>query len=267
MTIAPHPESKIMAVGGLEVPYVEYGEPDGRTPLVLLNGISMHEYHWGNLPEALDRHTYAVGIPHEGIRPLVTTIGYYASKIGPAIHGIVGEKYSDSEYSVLGLSWGGLLAQRLHHGVQARILAATMPATPYACLNMPNPKAVAVVASPHRKPGDAAILYGGDVKKNPEIVSELHIERQIDLLHHAKQTFAAMTSGPLIIREMLRHDRPRTLVMAGDDDPLMNYSVVRAGARWLGAEFETMEEGGHGFLLTRPKESADIINDFLDRPA
>lgn len=253
-------------MGRLTIPYIKIGQPvEGRRPFLLFNGISMNEDNWGRLPEALDREVYAIGIARGDRAWSVPTIGHYARYMTRAVEEIVGE-----EYDALGLSWGGLLVQKMHRGMNKRVIAASMPATPYAFTNIPDRRAIQVVMSTKRTPEGAALLYGGDVRDNPDLVSELHIDRHIDLLRHARQQFAAFTSGTLALEAMADSvwswapRQPDTMVMAGTDDPLMNYNAVSRGARWMGARLCTVQNGGHGFLLTRPEQSAEDINAFLD---
>lgn len=257
------PEVQTLSLGKLTIPFIEHGSPDGRPPFVLYNGISMNEDHWGRLPEELGRHVFAIGIAKGDSSLSLPTIGHYAHYMDRATREIAGE-----EYDALGLSWGGLLVQKLQTGMRKRVIAASMPATPYAYCNVPDPRAMRVVMSTKRRPEAAGILYGGDVRRNPALVEELHIDRQIDMLRHARQQFAAFTSGTLIAEAMVdkafHRAGPETLVMAGTDDPLMRYGAVRKGAEWLGARLHTEVEGGHGFLLTRPEASAEAINTFLD---
>ena len=249
--------------GNVTIPYIEHGSPDGRPPLVLINGISMDEGHWGQLPTALDRHVFAVGFPR-GDRTLLTTIHHYARQMERALPHIIG----DNEFDELGLSWGGVLVQDVQRGVRKRVIAASLPAAPTLCIypNIPDGKALRVVMSTRRKPEDAADLYGGDIRRDPDILKEMPIDREINMVRHMRQQFAVLTSGYLVLKNILGRDSPETLVMAGTDDPLMRYSTIRTAARSIGAELATIEDGGHGFLLTRPKESAAIINEFLDRP-
>lgn len=260
-----HPEVQTYRSGGATIPYMDYRKPDDGRPLVLFHGISMDENHWGDLPYALDRPVVTVGFPKGERRPHLPTIHHYARQMERAIPHILGGQ----EFDELGLSWGGLLVQGIRRGVNKRIIAASLPAAPtlYLKPNIPDPKALRVVMSSHRRPEDAADLYGGDIRRNPALLDALPIDRHISMFRHMKQEFAAMTSGYLIVQNMLARSMPATLVMAGTDDPLMRFDRVHEAAAWLGAEFSAVEEGGHGFLLTRPEESAAIINTFLDGPA
>ena len=262
MSVAHHPEANTYRLGRVTIPYIEHGEPDGRPPLVLFNGISMDENHWGKFPEALDRHVFALGFPTGGNPFYVPSIHHYARQLEQVLPDII----QGNEFDGLGLSWGGLLVQGVRQGVRKRVIAASLPVSASLCLrpNIPDAKALRVVMSMRRKPEDAVNLYGGDLRLNPGLIKDLPIDRHIGVLRHTQQQFAAMTSGYLMLQNTTAMNMPPTLVMAGTDDPLMRYPCVRRAAKWLGAELATIENGGHGFLLTRPEESAKIVNEFLD---
>ena len=262
MLIANRPETSTFQLGKVTIPYVEHGKPDGRLPLVLFNGISMDENHWGKFPEALNRHVFAMGFPIGGNPFYVPSIRYYARQMERALPSVI----QGNEFDGLGLSWGGLLVQGVRKGMRKRVIAASLPAAASLCIkpNIPDSKALRVVASTKRQPEDVADLYGGDIRANPELLKDLPIDRHINALRHMRQQFAAMTSGYLMLQNMITTNMPPTMVMAGTDDPLMRYPCVRGAAEWIGADLATIENGGHGFLLTRPEESAKIVNEFLD---
>ena len=243
---------------------IEHGQPDGRPPFILLHGISMPPTHWSELPKALGRYTVAVGIPNSSETPKLPSMNWYAERVGQAITEVAGDSYD-----VLGLSWGGLLAQQLakvrRPQVRKLVLAATAPLTPAVFWARPNPSAIKIVNSTVRSPDAAALLYGGDISRNPDLVKKLGIEREVDPKQHHQQQYAAirLLMGASTVSNVLR-PHPDTLVMAGNDDPLIPFWSARAGASLTNAQFERVEGGGHGFLLTRPEESAKTINNFLD---
>ena len=58
--------------------------------------------------------------------------------------------------------------------------------------------------------------------------------------------------------------RQPTLVLAGDDDPIMPVANGRILARLIpNARLEVIRGGGHLFLLERPSEIAAVVADFL----
>lgn len=268
MHSAATPEIHRLDVGRATVPYIPYGAPDGRLPLVLLHGISMPVEKWGEFPQHLNRETYAIGLPESHSVPLFPAMSEYARVMTGAIHRIAGRNYD-----LAGLSWGGLLAQQIadnrRGGPRRLVLAGTMPVTTSMYTAWPDSRAVRIVNSTRRRPEDAKYIYGGEIEDHPELVESLGIDRKIDIRHHARQQLAALALwySPLAGKNTLMPPERDTLVMIADDDPLMPLRNVRAGAKKLGAELRIMPKGGHGFLLTRPAESAAIVSEFLDRGA
>jgi len=208
----------------LDFPFIEYGNRDERPPLVLLHGISLPPTHWGRFPEEMDRYTVAIGLPLDKHAPTIPTLGHYAKRMMPAIHEIAEENH----YDLLGLSWGGLLAQQIaiddKRKIRGLVLAGTIPAVPMPYLGLPNAEAMAAVWSNKRTPETIEAIYGGDVKDNPEL-TEL-IDRPIDMMHHLRQLCAISLSGTLALQRMFELNSPETLVMAGDNDPLIPYYSV-----------------------------------------
>ena len=266
MTAVNIPEAQTFTVGQTDFPFVEYGERDSRRPLMLLHGISMPPTHWGEFPEELGRYTVALGLPAGKHAPAVPMLRSYSKIMAKAIHEVAGE-----HYDLLGLSWGGLLAQQValddSDGLGRLVLAGTIPAAPVPFLGMPDFTAIKTVWSAKRSPGGAAAVYGGDFRKNPELAAKFAsmLDRRINAHEHARQLFAAAFSAPLVMRRMMQIEAPPTLVLAGDDDPIAPYHSAKLAAHILGVEFKTIPGGGHGFLLTRAAESAGIVNNFLDR--
>jgi poly(3-hydroxyoctanoate) depolymerase len=60
--------------------------------------------------------------------------------------------------------------------------------------------------------------------------------------------------------------RQPTLVMAGSDDPLVPLLNARLMHMLIPRSELRVFDCGHLFLITRAKESAQAINEFLDRP-
>jgi poly(3-hydroxyalkanoate) depolymerase len=175
---------------------------------------------------------------------------------------------------VLGVSWGGLLAQKLAIDVPDRVrrlvLAATMPGV----TSVPGqPSTLWTMLTPKRYYSRsnfisvAPRLYGGRVRTDPEVV-----------FMHAQQRLARPPSPGGYLAQIaatwtysgfpaLRRVRAPTLVLAGDDDPIVPLVNARLLARLIrGAEVHVIENGGHLFLLDGTPGVGLLITEFLDRP-
>ncbi|HSW21182.1 MAG TPA: alpha/beta fold hydrolase, partial [Burkholderiaceae bacterium] len=173
---------------------------------------------------------------------------------------------------MMGISWGGGLAQQFAIQYPQRlrrlVLAATamgplamVPGRPRVLLKMVNPRRYRDTGYMARV---APEIYGGDLRRNPEAIRAF--------THHAHgghpkgyryQLLAMLgwTSLPWLWR--IRHP---TLVLAGNDDPLVPLVNARLQA-WLlrDARLHVIDDG-HLFLLTRAQETARIIAGFLAAP-
>ena len=268
------PQSERFLLGGRR--YAEYivHEPvaasNGQT-IALFHGISMPNTHWGELPDelgALGYRSIAIGVAENDNYPL-PTLGDYARDAAKVMNGVIGEPSH-----LLGLSWGGALVQQIamDHPDQVRrvVAAATLPAAPLPILGFPDYRATLAISSSHRSEKKMGTIYGGDFRNNPELSEKYAniFERHIDTVSHAKQQFALALSSSLawrrIIQKTMGMPHPETTFMYGNDDPIIHYRQVEAGAHVLGAKAIRILNGGHGFLLTRPHESAAILDGILN---
>src|SRR5215468_10054130 len=172
------------------------------------------------------------------------------------------------QVDVLGVSWGGALAQQFafQQGERCRrlVLAATSPGH----LMVPGRLSVLLkMATPRRyKDPDymqriAGDIYGGALRGSPELARRhlRHVRWSSDYGYYL-QLIAGFgwTSLP-----WLRFLPQPTLVLAGTDDPIVPLANGRILARLIPhARLVTIDDG-HLFLVTSAQQSAEIISDFL----
>lgn len=182
------------------------------------------------------------------------------------------DRFGIGTVDVMGVSWGGAMAQHfaLQHPRRTRRLV--LAATTAGMLMVPGDlSAISKMGDPRRYV-DAkymnehfATLYGG-MTRNPSAKAQ-HIGRLkapsprgyvYQLL--AMLGWTSLPALPFLTKE--------TLVMMGEDDaivPVINGRIL-AGAI-PNARLEVFEGGGHLFLLTHADESVAVLRDFLDAPA
>ena len=172
------------------------------------------------------------------------------------------------QVDVLGVSWGGALAQQFafQHGRRCRrlILAATSP----GALMVPGKLTVLLkMATPRRyKDPDylkriAGDIYGGALRDSPELVHHhlRHVNWSSDYGYYL-QLIAGLGWSSL---PWLRFLAQPTLVIAATDDPIVPLANGRILAKLIpDARLVTVDDG-HLFLVTKPQPLADIIADFL----
>jgi poly(3-hydroxyalkanoate) depolymerase len=173
------------------------------------------------------------------------------------------------EVDVLGVSWGGALAQQFAFQQASRCRRLVLAATSPGHLMIPGRLTVLLkMATPRRyKDPDhmrriAGDIYGGALRRSPELVREhLRHVRWVSDYGYYLQLAAGFgwTSLP-----WLRLLSQRTLVLAGTDDPIVPLVNGRILARLIPhARLVTIDDG-HLFLVTSANESAEIIADFLN---
>lgn len=242
-----------------------------RTPLLLCCGIGAGFEVWRPFLDALNP-----GI--EVIRFDVPGVG--GSPAGPVPYLFPGNAYLVSRMlhelgyervDVLGLSWGGALAQQLaaQHRRQVRKLVLVSTAT--GSLMVPgHPRVLFRMLTPRRfrDPEYAAqiagILYGGRLRDYPEHIrtimgDSMRIGSKTGYVHQLLAG-AGWTSLPF-----LGLIRQPTLILGGDDDPivpLVNARILRRGIP--NAELHVYQ-GGHVSLITDAEILAPIVDAFLAR--
>jgi poly(3-hydroxyalkanoate) depolymerase len=170
---------------------------------------------------------------------------------------------------VLGVSWGGALAQQFafQHAARCRrlILAATSP----GALMVPGKLAVLLkMASPRRYKDPeymsriAGDIYGGALRRSPELAREhlRHVRWASDYGYFLQLLAAAGWSS----LPWLRFLPQPTLVMYGNDDPLVPAANAKILAALIPDSRLVSVDDGHLFLVTSAAESARLIADFLD---
>ena len=242
-------------------------------PLLICNGIGASLEVLQPLVDALDpdRGVIRFDVPGVGGSP-VPPYPYLLPGLASLVSALVA-RIGHRRIDVLGLSWGGGLAQQLAVQSRRRVQRLVLVATGTGSLMVPaHPRVLARMATPrrHRDPdyarSIAADIYGGSARTDPE--------RGADLLHAATRAgprrgyyyqlaaTAGWTSLPF-----LRLVRQPTLVLIGDDDPIVPLVNGRIMARLIPRARLHVYHGGHLGVLTESHELAPVIEDFLsDRP-
>ncbi len=264
-----HLRSTYVQVGRRRLRVMVEGSGAGN-PLLLINGIGATGDLFRPLRQHLDdRETIAFDAPGVGgsREPMYPPT---MRSLAGTVAGLIDELGHD-RVDVLGLSWGGALAQELArrhpHRVRRLVLAATLP----GWTAVPGrPLALSILMSPARYYSEAYLdrvaptLYGREIRDHRHLMKE-HARLRATLppsqLGYAYQLAALRrwTSLPWLHR--LPH---RTLVLAGDDDsivPLANGRILASRIR--DAQLHVIRGGGHLFLFTRAAEMAARIRDFL----
>jgi poly(3-hydroxyalkanoate) depolymerase len=239
-------------------------------PLLLMNGIGASLEVLQPFVDALDlrREVIRFDVPGVGGSPK-PVVPYTMVTFAPVVAALLRELGHREAVDVLGFSWGGGLAQQfaVQHRRQCRrlVLAATgtgslmVPAHPRVLSKMLTPRR-------HRDPGHARAIagdiYGGTMRQHPERAAQvLHSATRLGPqrgYYYQLAAGAGWSSLPL-----LRMIHQSTLVLAGDDDPIIPVANPRLMARLIPNSELHLYRGGHLALVTEARELAPVVDRFL----
>ncbi len=242
-------------------------------PLLLCNGIGASLEILQPFVDALDprRGVIRFDLPGIGGSPL-PVLPYHLATLPALLTGLL-DRLGHQRADVLGISWGGGLAQQFALRRPRRVRRLVLVATGTGTVMVPGrPRVLRHMLTPrrHRDPGYAVgiagEIYGGSMRSSPARAAELlHAggRRGPDRgYYYQLLAGAGWTSLPLL--PLLR--RP-TLVLAGDDDPLIPLVNGRIMHRLIPGSELVVYRGGHLDLIAEPHRLAPVIERFLRAPA
>ncbi len=169
---------------------------------------------------------------------------------------------------VMGLSWGGTLAQQFTRQYSDRVERLVLAATSTGHLMVPpRPTVILKMATPLRYMSAgifraiAGDIYGGDFRHD-EVLAEHYARRMAPptLIGYLNQLYALM--GWTSLHWLDEIEQP-TLVMAGADDPVVPLVNARILAKRIAnAELEVFD-CGHLFIITRLERAVARLERFL----
>jgi poly(3-hydroxyalkanoate) depolymerase len=245
-------------------------------PLLLLSGLGGNLDMWAPLEpylggfEVVTFDPPGTGGSGPGPGPFPLDMSEMADLAAGLLH-TLGRGHLD----VLGYSWGGALAQELAHRFPQLVRRLVLCATTCGLGGVPgSPRALAALATPWRYYSRAHLervapsLYGGMARRDPGSSlgahSELRLGHPPSLVGYAGQLFAIArwTSLP-----WLHELHQPTLVVAGDDDPIVPLANARLlAARIPDSHLHVVPGGGHLLLLDQAEEVAPVVRAFLLPP-
>jgi poly(3-hydroxyalkanoate) depolymerase len=190
---------------------------------------------------------------------LVRTIGGLLDRLGL------------EQVDVLGVSLGGAVAQQLARSAPERVRRLVLAATTPGVGGVPgSPQALMHLATPrrYRDPAHyaqiAGQIYGGAARTDPAgmVRAVLGPAKPPSTVGYLGQLYAISGWSSLPWLHTVRHP---TLVLAGDDDPIVPVLNGHLMAwRLPDARLHVVRGGGHLFILERPAEIAEVVTTFLD---
>src|SRR5215470_11260127 len=245
---------------------IRHGD-EAQTPLLMFNGIGANIELVEPFLDALEGLPAIVfDVPGVGGSP-PPRLPYRPSTIARLTVQLL-DQLGREKVDVLGVSWGGALAQQFAYQQSNRCRRLILAATSPGHLMVPGRLTVLLkMATPRRyKDPDymkriAGDIYGGALRGAPELAGEhlRHVRWSSDYGYYL-QLLAGLGWSSL---PWLRKLAQPTLVIAGTDDPIVPVANGRILARLIpNARLVTIDDG-HLFLVTNASQSAEIISRFL----
>lgn len=266
------PQDHYLAVGGQRIRVrIDLADGASAVPLVLCNGIGAGLEVLDPLVAELPETTVVrFDVPGTGGSP--TSFAPYGFPYLAWVVGRMLNRLGFAVVDVLGLSWGGALAQQFAFQNPRRCRRLVLVSTGTGAVMVPgSPRVLAKMLTPRRfsDPQYAARiagdLYGGTVRQHGEGVSalflkQLHAGSKIGYLHQllAGAVWTSLPGLPAI--------RQETLIMAGGDDPIVPVANARILNRLLPHSRIHLHPGGHVDLITNATQLAPVISTFLNEP-
>jgi poly(3-hydroxyalkanoate) depolymerase len=239
-----------------------------KLPILFFNGIGANIEAMAPMAELLDDRDF-ITFDMPGIGGSPDPVVPYNAILMARIAALLLDRFDMPLVDVMGVSWGGAMAQQFALQNGARTNKLILAATSAGMLMVPgNPAALVKMADPRRyiDPDFMAkhfkTLYGGMVGNKSEHIGRITPPSKTGYFY---QLMAMMgwTSAPF-----LPFMKSETLIMMGDDDQI----VPLANGKFLNflipnSELFVVENGGHLFLLSHVEQSISAIRAFLDRNA
>lgn len=261
--------TEVVAIHGHHI-RVSVAGPPGSPPLLLIPGIGAPLELWDEFRVRLGRETIAFDAPGTGgsstpLRPrtmweLARTVNALLDRLGYDV------------VDVLGISWGGGVAQHVALLRRSRVRRLVLVATGFGFGSVPGQlSAVTELLTPARYLSPARLkrvgprMFGGESRRRPEILQQQGVVRSryapsvrgyvYQLL--AASTWASVPWLPLVSAQ--------TMVLVGDDDPIVHVVNGRILTRLIPrATLTIVPRAGHLFLIDQPVDAAAIVGKFLE---
>lgn len=242
--------------------------PEDQPPLLMFNGIGANlELAFPFIEQLKGRGCIIFDIPGVGGSPM-PGLPYRPSTLARMAKELC-DQLGHDEVDVSGVSWGGGVAQQFAHQYPAVCRRLVLAATSAGWVMIPgSPSVLSKMANIKRYTDKgymrsiAAEIYGGDFRRDDMLINA-----------HAAGMKPASNGGYMLqlmamvgwtSAHWLWSLKQPTLIISGTDDPLIPVPNATFLAAMIPDSRLELIDNGHLFLVTRPSESAEMIEEFLD---
>jgi len=242
------------------------------TPLLLINGIGASLELLQPLVDELDPALEVIrfDVPGVGGSPLPTVPYRFTGLCGlvARLLTVLGHDRAD----VLGISWGGAVAQHFAAFQRSRCRRLVLVSTATGALMVPaRPAVLARMVTPRRYLDPSYLeraapdLYGGTARTEaPRVAAAMNANNRVGSPRGYLYQLAAgagWTSVPFL--PLIRQP---TLIMSGDDDPIIPLANARLMHLLVRGSRLHVYQDGHLGLVTKAAELAPVVDGFLAPP-
>ena len=263
---------RTVAVGGQQLRVAVRPGDRSRVPLLLINGIGASLDLLQPFVDALEPAVEVIrfDVPGVGGSPL-PRIPYRFTGLCRMISRMLSE-LGYASVDVLGISWGGGVAQHFATFQRSRCRRLVLVSTGTGSLMVPaSPAILARMVTPRRYLDRrylarvAPTLYGGTARAEPErVAAAMHSHLRVGSPRgYLYQLTAGLAWTSLPFLPLLRQ---QTLIMSGDDDPIIPLANAHLMHRLIPNSRLHVYHGGHLGLLTEAAELAPVVGGFLAAP-
>ncbi|MEM5458336.1 poly(3-hydroxyalkanoate) depolymerase [Paraburkholderia phytofirmans] len=274
----PNPAS----VGGMQIQMVDLNGQllriatrqgsDASPPLLIFNGIGANLELVEPFVAALEDVSVIIfDVPGVGGSP-APVVPYRFSTLSVLSARLLSRLGYDGPVDVLGVSWGGALAQQFARLYPARCRRLILAATSPGVIMVPAKLSVLSKLIGPRRYTDPAYLqevgaeiYGGAYRRNPSLLRD-HA-RHIQAPRGRGYLYQLLAASGWSSLPWLGALRQTTLVMHGNDDPIVPLTNAKILAARIPHATLYVIDDGHLFLITRAREVAPVVRRFLRQEA
>jgi len=248
---------------------VVIGKGDGtRTPLLLMNGIGVNLEVLQPFVDVLNPAIEVIrfDIPGTGGSPAPRVPHTFSMHARLAAQML--DQLGYGQVDVLGISWGGGLAQQFAFQYPERCRRLVLVSTGTGALMVPGrPSALARLATPRRYHDQAYMqriageIYGGKMRSRPDLASEFAHMAQVGSVRGYFYQMVGVTGWTSL--PWLRKLKQPTLILHGDDDPIVPLVNAKILHRLIPHSELYIFHDGHLGLATSARELAQVIDKFL----
>jgi len=244
----------------------------GTTPLLLMNGIGAPLTTFEPFINALGQRLEVISFDVPGVGGSPAPSRPYRFRSMARLVARLLDELGYATVDVLGLSWGGALAQQFALSERRRCRRLVLVSTGTGSIMVPgSPAVLSKMVTPRRytDSGDMARIgpdiYGGSARTDAERLAPLlrSLGRGPSRRGYAFQLLAGAGWTSIGFLPFLRQP---TLVLAGDDDPIVPVRNGRVIAGLIRNSRLHVYQGGHVDLIANPQLLAPLIEEFLTAP-